>query len=329
MKSRTSQNLQLGAFVVAGSVLLIITLYLLGSQRNLFSSVVRVSAHFRNVSGLMVGNNVRFGGITIGTVDKLTIRSDTVIEVVMMIEKSAQPFIKTSAIASIGTDGLMGNTIITITPVSGNASMVHDGDRLGTVQPVAVSELLNTLGQSNDNLVVITEELKGLGRKLNQSPVLDKLLTDESLVNHIDQTAQSVRKAGAEVHTAATGLRTIVGDIENGKGNAGYLLRDTSMKQQFTSVLSHINRTGQRADSLVAGLTTLTQQIQKGQGAAGTLLADTAFQHNLTRTMSNVQQGTAKFDENMEALKHNVLFRGYFKKQQKRRQTPSPVVSNL
>lgn len=329
MKSRTSQNLQLGAFVVAGSILLIITLYLLGSQRNLFSSVVRIHSHFTNVSGLVVGNNVRFAGINIGTVDKMAISSDTSIEVVMLIEKSAQPFIKKSAIAHIGTDGLMGNTIITINSVAGDTHMVQDGDVLQTVQPVAVSDLLNTFGQSNDNLVVITDELKGLSHKLNHSPLLDKLLKDESLISNVDQTAQSFSKASSEVRVAATGLRNIVGDIEKGKGNVGYLLRDTSIKQQFTSVLTHINRTGQQADSLVRGLTRLTQQIQQGQGAAGTLLSDTMFQRNLTKTMYNIQQGTAKFDENMEALKHNFLFRGYFRKQQKRRQNNASVVSKL
>lgn len=329
MKSRYSQNIQLGTFVTVGSLLLIITLYLMGSRRNLFSSVFRVTAHFKNVSGLMVGNNVQFAGINIGTVEKLAISSDTSIAVVMTINKDARPYIKKTAVASIGTDGLMGNTIVNISPVAGKAPLIDNGDVLATSQPLGVSELMNTLGKSSANLTDITAELKSLSRKLNQSPMLDKLLSDESLITHIDQTALSVRNAGAEVHSAATGLRTIVTDLEKGKGNAGYLLRDTSMKQQLTTALNHISQTGRQADSLVTNLNQLAQQIRQGQGAAGTLLADTAFQHNMIKTMTNVQKGTAKFDESMEALKHNFLFRGYFKKQQKKAQKPSPVVSKL
>lgn len=329
MKSRHSQNIQLGTFVAAGSLLLIITLYVMGSRRNLFGSVFRVTAHFNNVSGLMVGNNVQFAGINIGTVERLSISSDTSIAVIMTINKDARLYIKKTAVASIGTDGLMGNTIVNISPVAGKAPLVDYGDVLTTSQPVAVSDLMNTLGESSENLADITEEMKGLSRKLNQSPMLNKLLSDESLITHIDQTALSVRNAGAAVQTAATGLRTLVSDLEKGRGNAGYLLRDTSMKQQFTTALTHISQTGQQADSLVTSLNKLAQQIRQGQGAAGTLLADTAFQHKLVKTMTSVQQGTARFDENMEALKHNFLFRGYFKKQQKKQQTPTPVVSKL
>src|SRR5690348_15105543 len=114
MKKESSRNMQVGLFVSIGTVLLIVALYLIGDKQNLFGSTFRISAKFYNVNGLMVGNNVRFAGIDIGTVEEIEIINDSSVNVIMVLEERVQPYIKKNAIASIGTDGLMGNKLVNI-----------------------------------------------------------------------------------------------------------------------------------------------------------------------------------------------------------------------
>src|SRR5689334_12869651 len=108
MSKELTRNIRLGIFVLAGTVFIIVMLYLIGSKQNLFGSTFRISAQFYTVNGLMEGNNVRFAGIDVGTVEKVEIISDSTVNVVMLIEEKIRPYIKKNAIASVGTDGLMG-----------------------------------------------------------------------------------------------------------------------------------------------------------------------------------------------------------------------------
>ena len=116
MRTHTVNNLKLGAFVIAGLLFLIVMLYMVGRDQSLFGATFVIKARFENVQGLVYGNNVRFGGIQVGTVKKIDILADTVIEVVMIVDQKMKQFIHSNAIASIGTDGLMGNKVISISP---------------------------------------------------------------------------------------------------------------------------------------------------------------------------------------------------------------------
>ena len=136
MAKEGNSNLRLGGLILLGTTLLISALYLIGSKQNLFGSTVKISAEFYNVGGLMKGNNVRFGGIDVGTVESVKIITDSSVNVVMVINKDVQQFIKKNAIASVGTDGLMGNRLVNINAGKGTASIIKEGDVLQALKPV-------------------------------------------------------------------------------------------------------------------------------------------------------------------------------------------------
>ena len=112
MEKKTTDTIKLGAFVISGLSVLIILLYMIGKNRNLFGSNLIIKARFENVQGLKSGNNVRFGGIDIGTVDNINFVDDSTLEVNMRIENSMRNIIKKNAIVSIGTDGLLEGEIV-------------------------------------------------------------------------------------------------------------------------------------------------------------------------------------------------------------------------
>ena len=114
MRNKKVDNAKVGLLVLLGLVFLVLTLYMIGKNRNLFGSTFTIKAVLNNVNGLVPGNNVRFKGIDVGTVKSITVANDTAIYVIMTIDKNMKPYIKKNAIASVGTDGLMGNKLINI-----------------------------------------------------------------------------------------------------------------------------------------------------------------------------------------------------------------------
>src|ERR1700712_5479937 len=107
MDISVSQKIRTGAFVLGSLLLLLILIFVIGKQKNMFGGTFSVHAHFKNISGLKEGNYVRFAGINVGNVDNVSILNDTTVVVTMILQKQIRPYIKQDVVASIGSDGLM------------------------------------------------------------------------------------------------------------------------------------------------------------------------------------------------------------------------------
>lgn len=309
-----SNNIRLGIFVLAGLACLLVTLYLLGSRHNLFSHSLPVQADFRNVSGLLTGNNVRLGGITVGTVKKIRIVNDTTVRVEMSLNEDVRPFVRKNTVATIGTDGLVGNTIINLNAGPGAAPTVNPNDVLQTRQPTSMDAMLGTLDISNKNLVAITNNLRIMTARLDSS-TLWQLLNDKKLPGNVRQSLGNAVAATAQLRTAAHDVQLLTSGVRQGHGPLGYLLTDKTMEGQLGHAARQLAST---SDTLVATVTGLKRQTQTGGGPLQTLLTDTAASRQLRQSMQNVEQGTQKLNQSMEALQHNFLLRGYFRRQQKK-----------
>jgi phospholipid/cholesterol/gamma-HCH transport system substrate-binding protein len=308
-------SIRLGAFVLAGLGCLLAVLFLLGRKQNMFSRSMVIGADFRNVSGLLAGNNVRLGGITVGTVKDITILNDSTIRVAMSLNTDAQPFVRRNAVATIGTDGLVGNTIINLTAQPAPAPPVAAGDRLRSTTPASIDAMLGTLDISNKNLVVITQSLRQIATKLDTSAVWE-LLNDRQLPAHVRQSLGNVVVTTVQLRRAAQNAAQLTNGVRRGRGPLGYLLTD----QQFGGRLGHAARQlAGTSDTLAATVAGLQRQLQTGAGPVHTLLADTAAAGQLRQSLRSVQQGTAGFNQSMTALQHNFLLRGYFRKQARKK----------
>ena len=63
----------------------------------------------------------------------------------------------------------------------------------------------------------------------------------------------------------------------------------------------------------------LNKDLTSGKGPLNTLLKDNEMSADLKKSMSNIQKSTDKFNQTMEALKQSFLFRGYFRKQERKK----------
>ncbi len=214
---------RLGLFIVGALLFFAAGIFLIGRQRQMFDSVFKLTTMFNNVSGLQVGNNVRFSGINVGTVESIQIMNDSVVKVVIVIRKDVQPFIKTDCQASIGSEGIIGDKLLTITHGSDDAEPVKDGQFLSAIEPLEMDAIIKSIGVTARNVEIITDELAAIMMRIN-----------------------------------------------------------------------------------------------KGRGTLGMLIRDTTISENINQTIINLKQSAKGLDENMNAAKHNFLFKGYFDNQKRK-----------
>jgi phospholipid/cholesterol/gamma-HCH transport system substrate-binding protein len=329
MANRTVNNVKLGIFVFVGLVFLIFTLYMVNRGSSFFSKNYMLRVQFSNVSGLMLGNNVRYAGIQVGTVKKIRLLNDTVIEVSLLIKEDMTNFIHKDDIVSIGTDGLVGNKLINITPGQDRTSLAVDNDVLQTKKNIDTDEMLEVLNKTNKNIAAISEDLKSTVQRLNNSTAFWKILSDNSLPDNLKTALVNVRNATSKADNLVAELQTVVQTVKDGKGTLGGLLKDTAMLINLNAAVDKIKIVGDNANHLATQLNTLTlgvkEDIDNGKGTVNAVLKDSAMVQKFNKTLDNIEEGTANFNQNMEALKHNFFFKGYFKRLEKQKKKKKEV----
>ncbi len=187
-------KIRLGLFIITGLALFILAIFLIGRQKNLFDPVFRLATRFNNVSGLQVGNTVRFSGINVGTVDNIRIINDTTVQVNMLIKKDVQKFIKADSEAGIGSEGIIGDRILVITNGSPDAKIVRDGQLLASYEPVETDAIMAGLQETVANASFATDQIGEVIYKINNgNGTLGRLINDEKIAKNIDQTIVNLK----------------------------------------------------------------------------------------------------------------------------------------
>ena len=229
-----SRTARLGAFIVVTLAILVVGVFIIGGKQYLFTSTYQLKAQFDNVVGLDAGADVRVGGVHSGTVRNIVLPHEPgeKVTVIMDLGKSTHEIIKQDSVATIETEGLLGNQFLAISFGSAGSSDVRDGDLIKSHPPLEMADLF----------------------------------------------------------------------------------------QKTSDILDSSQQAIQNAARATANLNSISAKIDRGQGTAGALVNDRALYTNLEQTsgvmrdtMGQAQAGVTDFQENMEAMKHNFLLRGYFK----------------
>lgn len=189
-------KVRLGLFIIVGIILFFLAIFIIGKQKNLFDPVFKVTADFRNVSGLQVGNTVRFSGINIGTVDNIRIINDSMVKVDMLVKKDVQKFIKVDSKARIGSEGIIGDKVVVLSQGNSNSKIVKDGQRIASTEPVETDAIIQSLQVTSENAAVASGEIAEILIKINSGEgTLGKLINDESMAKDIDQTINNLKSS--------------------------------------------------------------------------------------------------------------------------------------
>ena len=210
--------------------------------------------------------------------------------------------------------------------------MLEEGDVITSYSRVETEELLNTLGKTNENIALISNDLLRITNYMTRGKgTLALLLRDTQLAIGLREAIYNLQATSQ--HLVATGgqLQHLIGEVEEGSGLLNQLLYDTTiitnlntsidqidtLAERATPFLAELQRSAEGISASSATLKALLEGLESGQGTAGLLLKDTAAAEDVRRTLENIAAGAARFNENMEAMRHNFLFRRYFKKKKK------------
>lgn len=315
MAKSTSQFVKLGVFVILGSLLILVVAYMIGNDQNIFRPTFEITAVFNNVSGLQKGNNVRYSGINVGTVKDIAMEQDTSIRVYMQIQEDMLAHIKDNAVAIIGSDGLVGSMLINILPGDGLGGPVRDGDEIATYGRISTQDMLTTLNVTNANAALLTADLLEVTRAMrNGSGVLGRLLYDSTMARDLHQSFHNLQVSTAKSEKAIDRLNRMIEEWRVEQSALTLVMDDPEFSAQLRSVAGNLDSSGREIRELTSRLNDLVGGLQQGEGTLGMLLKDTAMAAEIQHGLKYLDSGLVKFDQNMEALKHNWLTRGYFKK---------------
>lgn len=317
MEKTDQQKIRLGLFIIIGSLFFLAAIYFVGNKQNLFGNTSNLKAVFGNVSGLQVGNNVRYAGMDIGTVKSIEMVNDTTINVSMAIEDKMLTHIKKDAIATIGSDGLVGNMIVNIIPGKGNAQAVVAGDVLQSYSRASTDEMLKTLDVTNKNAALLTADLLKITNEINQGKgTVGVLLKDSLMSKDLKETIYNLKETTHGTAESVANLNKMILSL-NQEDNVIGLLKDKDVALKMKNIITNLEKSSGEIDKVVTNLNATVVNIKDGKGALNYLSNDENLVKKIDSTMTNLNDASTKLNENLEALKHNFLFKGYFKKQAK------------
>jgi phospholipid/cholesterol/gamma-HCH transport system substrate-binding protein len=320
MEKSTSQKIRLGFFVIIGLLLFVLAIYFIGNKQKMFGKTNHLEAVFNNVNGLQLGNNVRYSGINVGTVRDIIMENDTMIRIDMIIDKAIFPFIKKDAVATIGSDGLVGNMIINILPGKGMERSVKPGETIQSQNKIRTEDILNTLSITNKNASKLSVDLLKITNQINNGKgTIGVLMNDTLVANDLKETLHYLKLTGKGTSESVTELKKIISSLDK-KDNVIGVLKDSAVAHKLKNMVTNLDKSSSEINKVVTNLNATILNIKEGKGAINYLANDPKLVHKIDSTMTNINQASYRLNENLEALKHNFFFRGYFRKQEKAKQ---------
>lgn len=293
------EGARLGIFIFFGTVLLILAIFTIGNRDSLFVSSISVKTYFKKVQGLRTGAPVRLSGYDIGSVSNMSLASDTSgrVEVTMRINEDVKQFVRLDSEASIETEGLVGKQVISITPGSANQAVISDGGIIRSKDPVSVEAIIKEVQDIMAYVKDITKEFSDISAKINQGEgTIGKLINDQQLYYAAVNITKSADKNLTSITEKLEEVSNFIIDLGGGVG----------------SIMNNV-------DSAIVDIKYMVADIKNGRGTLGLLMKDESVYDSVKTTINNLvgttqatMIGARRFAENMEALKHNWLFKNYF-----------------
>jgi len=293
------EGARLGLFVFLGTVLIVIGILFIGNKDSLFTSTITIKSVFDEIEGLKTGAPVQLSGYNIGSVNNISLASDTSGKVIveMRIEESVRNFVRLNSVASIGTEGLVGKKIVSITPGTTEYEVVSNGGMIESVNPVNIQAIISESRGVIANLREMTKNFADITQKVNTGKgTVGKIFNDDELYYSAVNLTKSADESLDNITTTLNEITDYI--VQLGSGLSG--------------IMSNV-------DTTMVSVKELTAKLNSGEGALGALIADKSVYDsvktvitNLVQTSEYASSGASKFAENMEALKHNWLFKSYF-----------------
>ncbi len=305
--------------MLLGSIVFIVAIYLIGNKQSLFGRTATLYAVFNNVNGLQSGNSIRYSGIDAGTARKIEMINDTTIRVEMAIDRKILRHIKTDAVATISSDGLVGSMVINILPGSGKQQIL-DGGTIRSYSRIRTEDILKTLNVTNENAALLTADLlKITGKIIQGQGSIGVLLNDTIMATDMKETLRYLKRSSMETTISIRKLNHILTTLDNDENVIG-VFKDTAIAGKIRKLVINLDQSGDALNNAVTNLDQMVAKFKDGKGAVNYLTNDPISAIKMDSIITNINDASILLKEDLEAVRHNFLLRGYFKKQEKAKQ---------
>jgi phospholipid/cholesterol/gamma-HCH transport system substrate-binding protein len=308
--------LAVGIFLIAGVTLFALGIFLVGSRHEAFSRHVLLYTEFADLDGITRGSKVQVAGMDAGQVTKIIIPNSPngQFRVQMKVDESLHGLVRTDSVVTVDTEGVVGDTFLTIHSGSPNAAIAQADSLLRSTPPVNMSDLLtHGLGIMNDADATIKQvggklnvALDGInvavgnandllvGLKEGRGPA-GMILRDEKMAGQIRETMSNVLSTTSNLNQASGRVNVVVADFQK-----------RELPQKVDDTMTQIHSASTRANATI-------QQVQRSLSQAlGPDANGVTAGQNVSESLTNVNAATGNMAEDTEALKHNFFFKGYF-----------------
>ncbi|WP_134089395.1 MlaD family protein [Olivibacter sp. XZL3] len=319
--SDSKKSVIVGLFTLLGIIFFVSAIFVLGGNQKRFTKTISLRTILDNAGGLKAGNNVFFSGVKIGTIKKIKLVENSHVEIDFSIEQKSQDYIRKDAEVRISSEGFIGNKIIVIQGGSPNVAVVEEGDLLQSVKSIDTEEMMATLQVNNQNLVAITNDVKKLSEKIASGEgTIGAILTDSTMALQVKAIMASLTQTASNTAKVSSALNAFTTKLNTKGSLANEILTDTSVYKSLRSSAAQLQGITQSATALTENLASASEKMNSKDNTLGALLNDEEMAVTMKQTMCNLEESTDKLNQNMEALQHNFLFRGFFKKQAKEKE---------
>ncbi|MDQ3347848.1 MAG: MlaD family protein [Acidobacteriota bacterium] len=304
MASNRVTSVSVGAFVVFGVLLFAVGLFIIGSRRMLFEDTFHASAEFANISGLQNGAIVRVAGMDAGEVDEIRVPGSPSgrFRVRMRLREELHLLIRVDSVASIQTDGLVGNKYVQVEAGTDQAAIVPPDGTMKSTEPLDLAEMLNRMSKTIDLVTGTIVDVKA-GVEEALGSVTDTARSAQDLMADVGKDARAIM---ASTQKATADLNAIVAGVRDGRGSVGKLLTDDAFYESMKNIAAE-------AEKAVANVREASAQAK---GAIADFRGDNGPMKGVTgdlqQTLTSAKDAMADLAENTEALKRSFFFRGFF-----------------
>ncbi len=314
-----------GIFILIGLTILVVSIFTLGGQKKTFVKSFTIHAIFNDVGGLIKGSNVWFSGVKVGTVKGISFTGNSQVEVTMSIENEVKSHIHKNTFAKIGSDGLIGNKIVIIYGGDSTLPQVEKNDFLVVEKSLSTDDMLATFQENNKNLLEITKDFKNISKKIDSGKgILATLLNDPEMVNKLNSTIDNLQASASNFKTVSITSTDVLLNLKNfsakmnKSGNSiNDLITDTLMYSNIKVTLSQLEKAADAVSKFTINLKTAGKKLNQKDNIAGVLLNDSITATTIKVILKNLEASSQKLDEDLEALQHNFLLKGFFRKKEK------------
>jgi phospholipid/cholesterol/gamma-HCH transport system substrate-binding protein len=317
-ETNNTKTIAVGIFLFLGLVILVLGILTIGGQHKAFVKTITVKAIFDDVAGLQPGSNVWLSGVKIGTVRNVEFYGQSQVAITLNIEKKSNRYVRKDTKARISTDGLIGNKIVVLYGGTAAAGEVATGDLLLTERGISTEEMANTLQANNKNLLEITSDFKIVSKQLTgDKGTIGALINDAALAGKMKATIANLDIVSLHSEEVITNLVRYTDGLNKPGGLANKLVSDTVIFSELTKTVSQLQEASLAANAFTNKLKTAGDGLNQTNTPVGMLLHDQSTATDMRTTIKNLQTSSQKLDEDLEALQHNFLLRGFFRRKAK------------